>query len=104
MKGLNKNYIIIGALVVVVAVGAYIYLNRSGSQSDQLLSSATSTTDGLDTNLLAALRSLQVIRLDSSIFSSPVWASLNDFSQPLPPEPAGRPDPFAPIGSSTPSR
>lgn len=46
-------------------------------------------------NLLADLRN---ISLDGTIFSDPVFRSLEDFSREIQPQPKGRQNPFAPLG------
>ena len=55
----------------------------------------------LGQDLLAALALLKTIRLDTSIFSDGVFASLSDWGKTITPQPVGRRNPFAPLGAST---
>ncbi len=63
----------------------------SQEKSDQILSEQT--------QLASELGYLDTIRFDPAFFNSAVFASLNDFSQSLPEEQVGRPNPFAPVES-----
>jgi hypothetical protein len=40
---------------------------------------------------------LNKVKIDDHVFSTPSFNSLIDWSRPLPVEPAGRPNPFAPL-------
>lgn len=46
--------------------------------------------------ILRLLLDMRSIRLDSSIFENPAFASLRDFGRDIVPEPVGRTNPFAP--------
>jgi hypothetical protein len=48
--------------------------------------------------VLSQLQQLSSLTLSSSIFQSPAFLSLVDFTVPVVPEPISRPNPFAPIG------
>ena len=54
----------------------------------------------IGSELLALLLELEEINLDTSIFDSQVFRGLTDFGQELIPQPIGRPNPFAPIGTN----
>lgn len=54
--------------------------------------------------LLATLANLRKIELNKSIFTDPVFISLNDFGVVIPKEPLGRRNPFLPAaGASQPN-
>jgi hypothetical protein len=94
---LLKNSKILAALVLVavLALGYFAY--------SSLTSPAPATvtqTSPVSQNLLLALSNLHTIRLNGSIFSDPAFQSLSDFGVVIPPEPAGRRNPFQPIGGS----
>lgn len=95
--GKYKN-IIIGIIVIGGGFFAYTYF-FTGDNAPQLLTSERSETaaTAVGAEILALLRDLRSIRLDDSIFSDPVFQGLEDFGQPLVPEPLGRNNPFAPI-------
>lgn len=48
-------------------------------------------------SLLRLLKNLENLKLDPSLFASPGFVRLEDFSQPIPPQAPGRVNPFAPI-------
>jgi hypothetical protein len=92
-----KN-IILGAVLVVLAFFAYSYF-FTGPSTPALSSSAPSQTATVDQDLISLLGTLKTIKLDDSLFADPAFKSLDDFSQALVPEAAGRTNPFAPISS-----
>jgi len=53
----------------------------------------------VERELLSTLLELRSLRLNEGIFNDPVFHSLRDFGQPLTPQPIGRNNPFAPIGT-----
>ncbi len=54
-------------------------------------------------DLLSLLLELRSLTLTGNILSDPTFATLQDFTISIPPEPVGRRNPFAPIGAvSTP--
>lgn len=103
MKNLYQKYklYIIGALLIGVLFVLYSLFFPNGGD-DSLLSSETTgrAGAGVEQELLSTLVELRTIRLDDSVFSNPAFRSLEDFSVPLTPEPVGRDNPFAPIGSA----
>ncbi len=50
-------------------------------------------------DILNLAREFESTSIDRSLFSSPLFTSLVDFSVALYPEPQGRPNPFAPLSS-----
>ncbi|MFA6158779.1 MAG: hypothetical protein WC763_04140 [Candidatus Paceibacterota bacterium] len=90
--------IAIGALAVLGFVG-YLYITRDTTASTDLLVVQDSGTVGVDSDLLKALGQLKAIRLDTTIFSDPVFRSFFDFSTQLVDQPKGRPNPFAPLNA-----
>lgn len=97
----GKNLLIALVILVAIIVAGYFYATRDRS-TDVLLTSVYSNTGSstVQTNLLTVLRQLRTLRLDDAIFSDPVWLSLRDFGQTLSPQPSGRVNPFAPLGTS----
>lgn len=59
------------------------------------------TSAALGEDLLTALALLKTISLDTSVFTDPVFLSLSDWGKAIPPQPAGRRNPFAPLGAPT---
>jgi len=93
-----KNKKLMGALAVAV-VAALGYYWWSSSATTPLLSSSGDGTSPLSQEILATLGQLGSIKLDPAIFSDPVLVSLTDFGVTLPPQTAGRRNPFAPVGT-----
>ena len=96
MDFLKKNKTTIGGVLALVVV-VYVYFTYfSGTASAPL--TATPIDSAISGNLLTTLNSLHTIRLDNSIFTNPLFVSLSDFGVTIPPQAAGRGNPFAPIG------
>lgn len=96
-------------IVVLVALGAWILWSFvSPGGGDEGIGAAVESSEGVAEErgvtieegraILALLEELKHINLDETFFTSPVFASLQDWGVELIPEPKGRPDPFAPIG------
>jgi|SRR6185295_11437407 len=94
-----KNILGIAA-VLVVAFFIYSYF-FTGAPAEQVLSSTESatSTESVDQDLIGLLLKLRSITLNDSIFTDPAFQSLQDFGKELVPEPVGRANPFAPLGS-----
>lgn len=92
-----KNKYVLGAVVggLVLVLGYYIW---SSQGSSPLLSSSDEGTSAVSQELLMTLGKLRTIKLDTNIFSDPAFVSLTDFGVTIPPEAAGRRNPFAPVG------
>jgi hypothetical protein len=98
----NKKIIIAGIVIFAMSVFVQAFQNETRAQEDALVAVDTTATEGGNNqkgrDILALLADLENIRLDESIFSDPVFQSLQDISRELSPEPKGRPNPFAPLG------
>lgn len=100
MQGKNKNLIIAGVIVLVVAVAGYLYASRDRSDDILLTSTDAGIAPGaVDDTFLSSLRTLRKLKLDDSIFTTAAWSSLVDFGKVLAEMPAGRTNPFSPIES-----
>lgn len=76
-----------GAGETVDATGAIVAGTAADPETQKIL------------DILLALRS---VKLDGTIFSNTAFMSLKDMTTKIIPEPAGRPDPFAPLGAGGP--
>jgi hypothetical protein len=95
MQFLKDNKLYIGLILLAVA-GIWAYMNFFAGPA----SSATVTADTqspLSQDVLATLSSLHTIKLDTTIFSDPLFTSLTDYGVAIPPQKAGRRNPFAPL-------
>ena len=109
-----KNIIISVVIVAILAVG-YIFFIKKAPEQPSLVSSSTSVLPGADSTTTGAIASMEdtqtqdflsvllnvkSIKLADAIFSKPAFLTLHDSSIILvPDQSAGRPNPFAPIGT-----
>lgn len=97
MQFLKDNKVYVGGIAVaLLCIWAYFTFFSSGEGSSAVLIDEQVSTP-LSQDILATLSSLHVIKLDGSIFTDPVFTSLTDYGVSIPPETAGRRNPFAPI-------
>lgn len=98
----SRNLLIALVAIALVVGAGYMYMSRDRAVDDSLLtSSVPGTGSAVEGDLLSALFQLKKLKLDESIFQSPVWMSLSDFGKILTPETPGRTNPFAPFGVSS---
>ncbi len=97
MQNLLQNKFLMGGVVAVVVL-VLVYYVWSSSSATPLLSDSSATVSPGSEQILQSLGQLHTINLDASIFTDPVFASLSDFGVTIPPEQAGRRNPFAPVG------
>ena len=92
--------LIIPFIVIVLAFVLYtVFIKKDGSTS--LLKKESPTNgDVLGAEIIKAINQISTLKLDRSIFSDPIFKTLIDRSEELTPEPIGRVNPFAPIGST----
>lgn len=100
MDFIKNNKILLGTIIAAAALFFVYYTYFKGDSSAPLSSEDASP---VSQELLALLGSLVSIKLDQSIFTDPAFVSLSDFGTVIPPESAGRRNPFAPAsGAQTP--
>lgn len=102
-----KKYkrVILIIVVLFIAFLVYSYFKGGNETSSNEVLVTTDPNGGVN-NAMAEqffnqLLTLQSLHLDSEIFADPRFQSLEDFSQEIPDEPIGRPNPFAPVGADT---
>ena len=95
-KSLEKNKSVVVAIVVFIfAIIIYNYFFASSVGSVASESDAAQTVGN---NVLALNAKLGSVSFNTTIFTSPAYSSLVDFTPPLPAGNPGRTNPFAPIG------
>lgn len=98
MDFLRKHKTSIGVLIIVVLLfigyGAFF-----GGGDEEVLVSESATAAPVGGDLILILGRLQSLSLEASVFENPLFRSLVDFGIELSPEPVGRPNPFAPLGT-----
>lgn len=97
----DKKTALVGgsALILLFALGVYLF---SGKKSEPALEKVETTP--LDTEvgreLLSTLALLKSTKLDTGVFTDPVFESLRDFGVEIAAQPLGRRNPFAPFAGS----
>lgn len=97
MSGLLKNKTLLYLLGGVIVVAGVYYVWKSQGPTPTLVESAAMPGSQ---HILDTLNQLHTINLDPTIFTDPVFMSLSDFGVTIPPQQAGRRNPFAPVGST----
>lgn len=93
-----RNKIAVGGLAIVIAIIAwYVLRDAGGVQENLLLTENIAAGSEADRDLVATLLQLRTVSLSGTIFSDPIFQTLQDFGSQIIPEPVGRPNPFAPL-------
>jgi hypothetical protein len=101
MEFLKKHRRILMA-IIIFAVALFIYLTffRDEDKDSGLVSTTVATVEtGVEIDLISLLFELSNVDLDGALFEKRSFQSLVDFGQEILPQPIGRPNPFAPVGS-----
>jgi len=95
----KSNKKVIAGLTACLVLGfmLYDYISQPVRAVDELVLEEQEGV--ISKNLLVVLDRIESIKLDEKFFENAAFLSLQDFSVVLTPEPTGRPNPFAPIGS-----
>lgn len=95
----DKRMVIGFVIVFVVLASGFFYWLSGDSGSEGTGALTVLPTSPLDAtlgrDLLVALATLKSTKLDTSIFTDPVFVSLKDFSVDISAQPVGRRNPFA---------
>ncbi len=94
-----KKIIIIGILIAVAFI-VYAIFFKADPTKDPLLNTGAGSPEAqaIGSQISQALLRIEQIKLDKSIFTSEIYKTLVDRSQPISEEPIGRSNPFAPLG------
>ncbi len=100
----HKTMILGLGLLFLVGMGLFLYesgkpaatdgVTKTAVTSSSLTSASPST--GPDQQFVSQLLAIQNINFNLDLFKDPVYIGLQDFSQPINPQPIGRENPFAP--------
>lgn len=99
-----KHFFISTLIFIAILGGAFatttFLLNNRASAQNSLTEEVVSSQSQIAQKITAQLDRLEQLKnkLSGDLFSDPIFNSLVDYSQPLPDEPKGRANPFAPIG------
>lgn len=86
-------------IALSVLVGGAIVSEGSKASAADALDVSTPAGAEVGSDVIALIQQIKTLRIDQSIFSDPAFLSLTDYTTPIPPQPVGRPNPFAPLGS-----
>lgn len=99
---MNKKPLIIIIVVVCIVGLLFAFKTKDKKLTDGSIAKSETSPESLDSQFLGVLLSLNTLKLDTSIFSSPVFNSLNPSGAVINTNPdMGRSDPFLPAGVST---
>lgn len=95
----NKLILIILGGIVLAGIVWYSFMREDSTQLLQTKDLTTATS--VDSDVVGVLLQLRSISLSGTIFTDPAFQSLQDFGREIVPEPAGRPNPFAPLNGAS---
>lgn len=101
MSNKKRSIIIAGIIILGAFASLRTFQNETQAQEPLVVpdtASVDTESNQKGREILALLAELKSVRLDESIFSDPIFQSLQDTSVELNQEPKGRPNPFAPLG------
>ena len=101
MMGLFQNKLVLMGLAGVVIAGMVWYSFLRDDDTALLETQDLTQATEVDGEIVSTLLQLRAVSLSGTIFSDPAFQGLKDFSTPITPEPAGRPNPFAPLNLRT---
>jgi len=93
-----KNIIIIAVIIGAMYIGYKTFFTEPEG-SNLLKVQNVSSTQILGTDIIKAINQINSLQLDSSVFSDPVFLSLEDRSQVIAPQPRGKNNPFSILGA-----
>ena len=89
----SNKLVSVGVGILLLGIGYYLFFMQHGSTAPVTVTDSAGTSP-VSQNLLVTLANLRTIKLNDSIFRDPAFQSLTDFGVVIPPEPAGRRNPF----------
>jgi hypothetical protein len=95
-------YWIIGIIVVSISIYYFFLAGPSKATSSSLLEQGPAS-GVIGSQVLNLLNQISSLKIDSTVFQSAVYKSLQDYSVAIPTENVGRPNPFAPIPGFVPA-
>lgn len=93
---IKQNKVILVILVIIIVAFAWFGLADRQPSTSLLTNDTRGDASVAEQEILRLLLDMRTIRLDSSIFENPAFASLQNFGRDIVPEPVGRTNPFAP--------
>lgn len=98
----KKILIWVGVVIVAFIVYSMFFTGDDKAANGGIVSlQAVDAQFAAGREIIALLTDLKALKLNGDIFQSNAFRSLEDFSLPVAPEPQGRQNPFAPIGTDS---
>ncbi len=95
MSSRVQNLLMILGIVLIAGLGYYLYI-QEGSTELATGPGANRTQIALESAvILQRLNEIKQISLEADLFTNPQFQALVDFTEPIIPQPVGRPNPFA---------
>lgn len=98
MNILKNKWVMGGSVAVLVIALGYYFWNTTST--GPLLTGGEEGASPLSQEILATLSQIHTIELNPKLFTDPSFVSLTDFGVTIPPQQAGRRNPFEPVGST----
>lgn len=98
---LFKNRLVLLILGGIVLAGMVWYSFMRDGSAPLLQTTDLTRTNGADSDIVQVLLQLRAVSLAGTIFTDPVFQSLQDYGSEIIPEPVGRSNPFAPLGNNS---
>lgn len=92
----RSTLILIAVVLVILGTAGYLLFGRSDTSSAVSSDGAPATSAEL--TFVALIAQIEPITFDASIINDPRFTALRDIRTAIVAEPAGRVDPFAPLG------
>jgi hypothetical protein len=96
MKALQKNKFTILAIVIFFVV--IFFYNSFIKENQVIVEEGSEAAQAIGADLLALSDELRQVNLGTELFTTKLYLALTDFSNPIPPQPIGRANPFDLLG------
>lgn len=93
----TKTWYWIGGIIAVSFATYYMFFLGPTVPSDSSLLETGSGEEMIGTQVMNLLDQIQSLKIDPTMFQSPVYKSLQDYSVAIPTENVGRDNPFSPF-------
>ncbi len=94
-----QKALVVGTTLIVLLYVGFGLLNKTTDMSSDVTNLSDAAIESQE--IITLVDKVNSMSIDSSIFSSQLFAQLIDVSATITPEPYGRQNPFAPIGVDT---
>ncbi|MFA6459231.1 MAG: hypothetical protein WCV79_02435 [Candidatus Paceibacterota bacterium] len=100
----SKNTWITIAIIIAVSVGIYYFFMKDPAVPENTSFEVQPEGELVGAQVLALLNQIESLRIDNTLFQSPAYQSLVDYTVPIPVLNVGRANPFAPIPGYVPKK